>query len=594
MAAPVSARIRVPTPSLALLPTPIPRQWLLSSTLVHVAILAIIPYIPYLIPPPPKIGYRTPDDLVNLASYEPITLGPLPGLSSSGSSGGHEGGTAGGSTGNPAAKGPGHAKRLSGHPAQPQLPKAVYAGPQAIVSNPPDATNSVQTIRRSDLITPPKLKFPIRVQSMVVTPAPIAPVLHAPPPPAKTEEPKAAPVVVEEATVERPILPVQRPRPRRTLVDPKGPTLKMDNRQLTAVLDVHNRPMPMLSPDASGQGTKEAVVINAVALPPGTPSSIPDAVLAGSFAVVPSLSPVGPGTPGGEAGGRGTAEGGTGGPGDPKGAPGGTGNGPGGGGVGTGNGGGPGGTGRGKGTAGTGSGTGPGSGSGTTAGSGAGNGPGNGGGTGHGGGNGGGNGSGAGHGSGNGAGTGTGSGPGSGSGHLPGISIAGGAGGGRGGANAIRSIHRGYDVTIISAGSNGGASRDLGFFGRGETVYTVYVTMRDAGGGPDWALQYAVLGANEQGNGLLTPPMAVKKVAPAIDPDTGAGPPTQVFITGIIDEEGKLRGLRPLRAPDATTRLAIDTLQKWEFLPAELNGKAVMTKILIGVVCLAQPLGKSE
>src|ERR1051326_116060 len=61
-------------------------------------------------------------------------------------------------------------------PQEQALPKtkAVYAGPQEIISNPPDPINVVQTIRRPDLVAPPKIKFPIRVQSMVILPPPAA------------------------------------------------------------------------------------------------------------------------------------------------------------------------------------------------------------------------------------------------------------------------------------------------------------------------------------------------------------------------------------------------------------------------------------
>ena len=38
--------------------------------------------------------------------------------------------------------------------------KRDYAGPQEIISDFPHATNRVQTIRRPDLVSPPKLNFP--------------------------------------------------------------------------------------------------------------------------------------------------------------------------------------------------------------------------------------------------------------------------------------------------------------------------------------------------------------------------------------------------------------------------------------------------
>src|SRR5207247_4757875 len=99
---------------------------------------------------------------------------------------------------------------------------------------------------------------------------------------------------------------------------------------------------------------------------------------------------------------------------------------------------------------------------------------------------------------------------------LPGISISGGVPGRSGRAVARTSIpHDSYGLTVISGGSSGGASRDLGVFSRSDTVYTVYIPMTDAGGGPDWPMQYALMSPaqahNGSPNGLLTPPAVLKK-----------------------------------------------------------------------------------
>ena len=78
---------------------------------------------------------------------------------------------------------------------------------------------------------------------------------------------------------------------------------------------------------------------------------------------------------------------------------------------------------------------------------------------------------------------------------------------------AAGSIPRGSSaLTITSVGSSGGATRDLGVFSRGDTVYTVYIPMADAGGGPDWPIEYALMNSALAGNGLLTPPVALKKI----------------------------------------------------------------------------------
>jgi hypothetical protein len=141
---------------------------------------------------------------------------------------------------------------------------------------------------------------------------------------------------------------------------------------------------------------------------------------------------------------------------------------------------------------------------------------------------------------------------------------------------------------IISGGASGGASRDLGIFSRSETVYSVSIPMTEAGGGPDWTMQYALLEAAQASTGLLVPPIAQKKIAANMKPaavSVDAGP---IFISAIIDENGKLQALKPVRAQDARSQAAIRALEQWEFLPAQLDGKPVASKVLVGVAVHVQ------
>jgi hypothetical protein len=111
--------------------------------------------------------------------------------------------------------------------------------------------------------------------------------------------------------------------------------------------------------------------------------------------------------------------------------------------------------------------------------------------------------------------------------------------------------------------------------------------MADVGGGPDWPMQYTLMGPaqthNGLPNGLLTPPVVLKKIqatAPKTELIANSGP---VFVTGIIDENGKLQALRAIHALDARARCAVNALSQWEFLAAQLDGKPVASKVLIGV-----------
>lgn len=167
---------------------------------------------------------------------------------------------------------------------------------------------------------------------------------------------------------------------------------------------------------------------------------------------------------------------------------------------------------------------------------------------------------------------------------MAGISISGGSSGrsGSGRPAAIDPTRRGsYGLTVISGGSSGGASRDLGVFSRSDTVYTVYIPMTDAGGGPAWPMQYALASPGPASNGLLAPPIVAKKIpATKLGVNANSGP---IFVTGIIDENGKFQALRAVRALDSRAQLAVEALEQWEFLPAQLDGKPVPSKVLIGV-----------
>lgn len=60
-----------------------------------------------------------------------------------------------------------------------------------------------------------------------------------------------------------------------------------------------------------------------------------------------------------------------------------------------------------------------------------------------------------------------------------------------------------------------------------------------------------------------------------------------LFVAAVIDENGKLTNLRALRFGDARSPYAISALNQWEFLPAQLEGRPVACKILIGITIIA-------
>jgi hypothetical protein len=147
-----------------------------------------------------------------------------------------------------------------------------------------------------------------------------------------------------------------------------------------------------------------------------------------------------------------------------------------------------------------------------------------------------------------------------------------------------------YAITVVSGGGSGGAARDFGVFDRDETVYTVYIPMAEVADGSAWPFEYALISTLPPGNALLTPPVVLKKV-PATGPEDDNGKSGRVFVAGIITETGKLEGLRAIHASGARAESAVTALAQWEFEPAQLEGKAVASKMLIGITIV--PEGKA-
>jgi len=526
-------RKHVRPPKLALLPkAPPPGGGLFLSTMLHIAgVFALLAGLPYLFP-----GRRP--NIVNVAQewlqdpeHEILYMPALPRIEKAGSHSDPKG--------EPRKSALTFAKpKAEPSQAASERPKPTFAGPQVIVSDLPDATNNVQTIRRPDLIDPPKLPHPVRLQSMVMLPAHapkpiVAPQMDQPMQPVVPDAQQLMTFKASEPRVQVPVLPMGVPK-QSAAIPAEAAVPKIANAGT-------DRSLPEFSTNAP-VAPEAVVVLNAVGIPADASALVPNAELSCSFIVGPSSgvngTRGGSATTGGSVAGAGEGTSASAGDGSSRASAGsasGTGTGP---------------NGSKNGTAQSGSLT-------ITGGRG---------------------------GSGGGSGTAA---AGSGNGSMPGISIAGG-----GTPTTSRSTatvtaggvsHRPYAITIISGGTSGGASRDVGVFSRDETVYTVYVTMSDAGGGPDWPIEYALVTHSHGGNGLLSPPVAVKKMqatGPKADGATGWG---LVFVTGIIDDNGKLQALRAIRALDIRAQSAMNALAKWEFLPAQLDGKPVASRVLIGV-----------
>ena len=533
MTAAAALRMQIRPPRLALLPvaTP-PRGGLLLSALIHAAaVFAVLTWLPLLFPGRSIIVTHTTADILRDPDQEVLMLPVLPQLRPADSRTHLE--KRSGKTDHAVTKvGPGTI------PTPSSRPKLNYASPQEIVSSFPDSTSDVQTIIRPDLPAPPKLKYPVRLPSMVMLPPPTAPTRVVP----QLEQPSVpnpvqpVPFQVSEPRVQAPVLPMGAPIQSSAIPAEQA---------VPKITDTLDRNLPVFPTPAAPEPTvpKAVVVLNAVSISSESAAAIPDAELSGSFVAGPSRDESTVKTESARANGNMAAAGPSNARGDSL------------------NTGGENGIVAGVHAVG---GDAPGEDAGV----------------------------------GNAAAVRTESLPGVGarvasssntsvgaqSGGLPGISISGGISGRSGRAVGTSSISRGsYGITIISGGSSGGASRDLGVFSRGDTVYTVYIPMSDAGGGPDWPIEYAPMRSAPTGNVLLTPPVVLKKIQatePKADASANSGP---VFVAGIIDENGRLKALHAIHAPDVRGQSAVNALSQWEFLPAQLEGKPVATRVLIGV-----------
>ena len=449
----------------------------------------------------------------------------------------------------------------------------VYKGEQLIVSNPPHPDNFIQTIRQPDLVTPPKLPRPLPFPPMVT----MAPAIALP-----TAAMPQLPTITDHRTSPRSpdVLTIHPPAPQLAVETPKlvlpplesAPTVAAESPVPKPVTPVAV-PQPGTSTSAGGNDARTILVIDAVEVPSRAVLSVPPGELYGAFTVTPANIPSSGGKtiPGAMGAGAGSGAGSS------------TANGTGSGGADAAA------AGTGHGAAGTGTYAGVGHGTGS-AGKGAGKG------------NEGGKGNGSGYGSSNGSGRGNGTGDGSSP--FADIVIQGGS------ASGSRNItlapapssapkQNSYGITIVANGASGGGFKDFGVF-QNEAAYTVYIDMSDAGTRANWTLQYALdthpAGAAAiHSRSLLVPPYATSKFLPhfsaeAADRNHGS----VIVVFGVINSKGCFEGLRVMQSPDpGFNKLLLDSLARWIFRPAEMDGTAVAVKVLLGIPVNSVPLNAS-
>ncbi len=554
-----------------------PRRTLLYSVVFHVELVVLLAFgIPWM-----QFGPSIPLQAAGVVPKNDSVL-YLPSLEPAGSSGPGNSGKAGHAGGSPGSPAP--ASRKLGR-------QLIHRGPQTIVSNPANPDNYVQTIRRPDLVSAPRLKSPLQLPNLVLLA-------------------RSAPSLAPQAVITAKSKVRSLPKPAgQSISAVPAPSLALGPAKLTlpaasasqvpkspptpnppAETSAQPKPAPVLPapPAAVGGGNddRSMAVLNALNIATQAQVMLPAGELHGAFAVGPGE---GGNTSLGDRGAVAEQRSGSG-PGGPPGVVGGTG---------TGGGTGAAGTGTGKGT-GTGHGTGAASGDGPGAGGpGTGTGAGNAGagtGTGHGKGLGSG-GSGAGSGGGVGAGSGPGKGP------FTEITIQGGGArtgtqhGAAGSRSGGTSRSYSYGMTIVASASSGGGLKDFGVF-HNEPVYTVYIGMSDSDApARDWTLQYAVVKSHMPVDPpgdpapLVVPPFAIKKKTPQFPAEAVAkNVGRMMVVSAIINAEGKLENIHTIQSPNPLLTAALtEVLGKWEFRPAEVNGAHVAVKVVLGI-----PIGTTQ
>ena len=447
-----------------------------------------------------------------------------------------------------------------------------YPGPRPLVSNPPQATPGIQTILQPSLENLPRLRRDVPLPDIVQPPPAVADVGHEQPPMVvksgrlSLRSPAETPIAAPKIT-----LPVAPDSKIANLVEwkPQVP-------QKTVPDPVENSEISSVRKDQKG-----LLVLNAIPPPPDMTSKIPRGEARAQFAVSPAEATViAEPAAGTKSGGPLSMAAGSGSRADiPSGdalaevAAGGDGAKHGSAGSGTGSGGRYGSS---KGSGLNSQSTASGTGRGTSAGSAAGTG------------------SATGSATGQGSGTGAGSAPGGGG--FPGIAIQGGRYGNTGNMQAKVEARRqiSYNMNIVSTASSGGGLPELGVF-QNEKVYTVYLDMRanDEDPTPSWTLQYAVLqpAAGDPGvpvghiQGTPTPPYAMLKVVPEFTPELVRKCARRLIVaSATMDVSGKLDQVSVRQSPESQlVGPLVEALKHWVFEPAQIDGRPVALKILLGI-----------
>ncbi len=180
---------------------------------------------------------------------------------------------------------------------------------------------------------------------------------------------------------------------------------------------------------------------------------------------------------------------------------------------------------------------------------------------------------------------------------FAGITITGGVDDTLGAANTARRrpLQTSYGVSVISTESSGGGLSSFGLFSNHD-IYTVYVDMRETENDPDpaWTLEVAV--AQEPGlpgntakniaaaHGLVLPFPAAKKQPPFPPELVRKHLGKMIIVYAVINVRGKMEQMSVKQSPDPVlSEPVFAALSQWVFRPARRNGTPVAVEVLLGI-----------
>jgi len=154
----------------------------------------------------------------------------------------------------------------------------------------------------------------------------------------------------------------------------------------------------------------------------------------------------------------------------------------------------------------------------------------------------------------------------------------------------------------VGTGTSGGGLKDYGIF-RNESVYTVYIEMEHSSGrpAPAWILQYAPLRATPansvpanpgtatlrsvQMDAAVQAPFPIEKEYPQFPPNILArNRGRMVVVYAVITAAGAVEQARIVQSPNPLlNQPVLEALRKWSFRSAEMNGRAIGVKALLGI-----------